>query len=132
MNKIIGGDIIMEDFVNIELAMKLKDLGYNIPFFFYYRTDDKKLYHAMVINPLVYGKNVDAEVVIAPTIAQVLEWLRKRDIMVEIIPSLVDDGTWTFSFRIQTKKFYDRSTKDYNSYELAAFAGIEHVLNNLI
>ncbi len=122
----------MEEFINIELAIKLKELGYNTSFFFFYRTDDKKLYHARVSDPLVYGKNVDDEVVIAPTISQVLDWLRKKDIMVEIIPSLVDDETWTFSFRIQTKKFYDRSTKDYTSYETAALTSIEYAINNLI
>ena len=122
----------MSEFVNFEISKRLKDLGYNVPFFFFYRADDPRIHHAMVTIPLVYGKTVDNEVVIAPTISQVLDWLRKRDIMVEIIPSLVDDGTWTFSFRIQTKTFYDRSTKDYNSYEEAAFVCIEYVLNNLI
>lgn len=122
----------MEEFVNIELAIRLKELGYNTPFFFFYRTDDKIIRHAMVSNPLVYGKNVDAEVVIAPTIAQVLEWLRKRDIMVEIPIVLGDDGIWKFTFRIQTKKFYERSNNEYDTYEEAAIAGIEYCLDNLI
>lgn len=68
----------------------------------------------------------------APTISQVLKWLRGKDIMVEIPPVLCDDGTWSFSFRVQTKKLYDRSMKDYTSYEEAALACIEHVLDNLI
>ena len=53
----------MEDFVNFEIAKKLKDLDYNILFFFFYRTDDKLIHHAMVNNPLVYGENLDDEVV---------------------------------------------------------------------
>ena len=122
----------MEEFVNIELAIKLKELGYSTSFFFFYRTDDKLLHHARVSNPLVYGKSVDDEVVIAPTISQVLEWLRKKDIMMEIPITLGDDDVWYFSFRIQTKKFYDRATTDYTSYKQAALAGINHILDNIL
>lgn len=122
----------MDEFVTFEIAKKLRNLGYNTPFFFFYRTDDKLIHHAIVNNPLVYGESIDDEVVIAPTISQVLEWLRKKDIMVEIPIVLEDDGKWSFSFRIQTKKFYDRSTKDYTSYKLAALACIKHILDNYI
>lgn len=120
----------MKEFVTFEIAKKLRNLGYNIPFFFFYRTDDKLLHHAMVSNSLVYRKEIDDEVIIAPTISQVLEWLRGKDIMVEILPVLCDDGTWSFSFRVQTKEFYDRSMKDYISYESAALACIKHILDN--
>ena len=47
------------EFVSFEIAKKLKDLGYNIPFFFFYRTDDRLIHHAMVCKPLVYGEYVD-------------------------------------------------------------------------
>ena len=46
--------------------------------------------------------------VIAPSIYQVLKWLREKDIMVEIPIDLRDDGIWRFTFRIQTKEFYER------------------------
>ena len=36
------------EFVSFELAKKLKDLGYNVPFFFFYRTDDRLIHHAVV------------------------------------------------------------------------------------
>lgn len=119
------------EIVTFEIAKKLKGKSfpqktagrYSMIDCFYYE-DGRLFFH---------GGACDVnEAYTAPTISQVLKWLRERDIMVEIIPSLVDDGTWTFSFRIQTKKFYDRSTKDYNSYELAALACIEYVLDNLI
>ena len=51
------------EFVNFEISKRLKDLGYNVPFFFFYRTDDQLIHHAMVCKPLVYGEYVDDEVV---------------------------------------------------------------------
>ena len=120
----------MEEFVSIEIAKKLKEKGFpqgnkdNMTEKYYTISDS--------LTAAMMSANGEDVKWYCPTIAQVLKWLREQDIMVELIPSLVDDGTWTFSFRIQTKKFYDRSTKDYNSYELAALACIEYVLDNLI
>lgn len=120
----------MSEFVTIDIAKKLKEKGFpqgnkdDITEKYYTISDS--LTAAMMMSN---GEEVKWY---CPTIGQVLKWLRERDIMVEIIPSLVDDGTWTFSFRIQTKKFYDRSTKDYNSYEESALACIEYILNDLI
>ena len=38
-----------KDFVSFEIAVKLKDKGFSIPFYFYYRTDDavKNIHHAI-------------------------------------------------------------------------------------
>lgn len=89
------------EFVNFEIAKKLKDLGYNEPFFFFYRTDDQLIHHAMVSNPLVYGENVDNEVVIAQTISQVLDWFRdKYSIHVTTKPYPCEDGVmWLYEIR---------------------------------
>ena len=74
-----------EDFTPFELAVKLKEKGFDIPFYFYYRTDDKLIHHAMVTKPLVYCDKIDDEVVCAPTISQVLKWLREeKKIYIEI------------------------------------------------
>ena len=128
----------MEDFVKIELAIKLKELGFNIPFFFYYRTDDKQLYHLARSNPLVYGKDmIDSEVVIAPTIAQVLKWLRDKGIHITI--EIVNSGWFCSVHRFGKKEddLYDiinryLFTGGGNDYEKAALAGIEYILDNLI
>ena len=78
-------------------------------------------------------KEDDTHLIACPTISQVLKWLREKQIMVEIPISLLDDGTWGFSFRIQTKYFYESSTKwDYKSWEEASLVGIEYILDNLI
>lgn len=128
------------DFVSFEIAKKLQDLGYNMPFFFFYRTDDQLIHHAMVSNPLVYGENVDNEVVIAPTIDEVLKWLRKeKKILITIIPQEKNLGHDTLCFAVY-KITEDLYQPIYNgtintlvdSYEELYLAGIDYVLDNLI
>lgn len=127
----------MEDFVNIELAIKLKELGFNIPFFFYYRTDDKKLYHLVRSQPLVYGKDIiDNEVVIAPTIAQVLKWLRENK-RLEANGCYDNDaeGWMGYVCEMDVPDLYAfHALKErHKLYEQAAVAAIEYIFdNNLI
>lgn len=130
----------MEDFVNFDLAKKLKEKGFNIPFYFFYRTDDKLLHHAHVTNPLVYGEWVDDEVIIAPTISQIMKWLREEK-AIHLNVVLWEKGwycdVWRFEYYEEEKEYaYKREyqTNDYNNYnyEQAALAGIEYVLDNLI
>ena len=125
-----------EDFVTYELAVKLKEKGFDIPFYFYYRTDDKLIHHAMVTKPLVYCDKIDDEVVCAPTIPQVLKWLReeqKLHIEVMFIRPLRNrvkyyitdtDGSWG--------DLMDVTDEHYETWEQATLAGIEYVLDNLI
>ena len=70
--------------------------------------------------------------VLAPTIHQTLKWLREKDIMIEILINLMDDGKWSFGFRIQTKDYYDRGLKDYLTWEEAAIAAINYCLNTCV
>lgn len=127
------------EFVNFELAKKLKDLGYNVPFFFFYRTDDQLIHHAVVGQPLVYGKYVDNEVVIAPTISQVLNWLREEKyILIGLSPMQEYGGEeiveWC-STVFKSDKQGGLSWKEefyYQSYEQAALAAIKYVLDTMI
>jgi hypothetical protein len=123
------------NFVDFKIAKKLKDLGYNKPFFFFYRTDDKVIHHAMVNNPLVYGKNIDDEVIIAPTIPQVIQWLIDEKKLYIFSKWLIDD-TIKWGFQIDDLKtgrstIYESHPK-YKSCEEATLAGIEYVFNHLI
>lgn len=70
--------------------------------------------------------------VLAPTIYQTLKWLREKDIMIEILINLMDDGKWSFGFRIQTKEYYDRGLKDYLTWEEAAIAAIDYCLDTCV
>lgn len=127
-----------EDFAPFELAVKLKEKGFDIPFYFFYRTDDKLIHHAMVTKPLVYCDKIDDEVVCAPTIPQVLKWLREKKKM-HIIVEIADSG-WYYTIypnirwgngKLKCDK-YIMSFKNKESYEQAALAGIDYCLDNLI
>ena len=136
----------MEDFVTFEIAKKLKEKGFNIPSYFYYRTDDKFLHNAVVGKPLVYNDKIDDEVIIAPTNTQVLKWLRKEK-NVHIKASVYQDESedsdgrivdkwcfwnWDIQSCISGNILQDGDDTQYESYEEASLAGIEYVINNLI
>lgn len=129
-----------EDFVTYEIAVKLKEKGFNIPFYFFYRSDDKLIHHAMVGKPLVYSDEIDDEVIIAPTISQVLKWFRKEKKMhMEIF---LYDRKYSYFVKSITQiceddLFHkclndDTTDEEYVTYEQAAVAGIEYVLDKLI
>lgn len=129
-----------EEFVTFKLAEKLKEKGYNKPFYFYYRTDDELIHHVNTCDPLVYSDKIDDEVVIAPTISQVLNWLRKeKKILVVAAPAFLyrearyfwQCGIYEISLLpnvIPFHKFIDNQ----ESRESALLAGIEYAINNLI
>jgi hypothetical protein len=148
-----------EEFVTFELAEKLKEKGYNKPFYFYYRTDDELIHHVNTCDPLVYSDKIDDEVVIAPTISQVLKWLREeKNIDVEIhaeagmlgnkvyVPFISTYTEFTLEtspdvIRYRQKKFNPAKPLSheiilaltyFNKWEEAALDAIEYVINNLI
>lgn len=126
----------MEDYVSFELAAKLKEKGYpqyHSAFRSYFIGDD--IPRIAEIGDVIYRTKIEGEehLIACPSISQVLKWLRGKQLMVEIPINLLDEGTWSFSFRIQTSEFYESSTRhDYVSWEDAALACIEYILDNLI
>lgn len=126
---------MIEDFVPYEIAKKLKEKGFNIPFYFYYRTDDKLLRHANVTNPLVYCDKIDDEVVIAPTISQVLKWLREeKQLHIVIVTGhniVTNTHLWGYKIWDLANHVWLHAMIADNSYELAALSGIEFVIDNL-
>lgn len=124
------------DFVPFELALKLKEKGFNVPFYFYYRTDDKSLHHVNITNPLVYCDKIDDEVVIAPTISQVLKWLREKySTHISTKPYPCEDGImWLYEIRKfnKYKSVVVANKTGFIKEEQANIAGIKCVLDNLI
>lgn len=121
------------EFVNFEISKRLKDLGYNEPFFFFYRTDDQLLHHAMVGKSLVYGDYVDNEVVIAPTISQVLKWLREEKELHIAID--IWGKTWGYDIielSSGNSLHWTAYREDIKSYEDAALDGIKYILDVLV
>lgn len=139
----------MEDFVPFLLAKKLKEKGFRELCLAYYTNDDTLYYnyshkagasyidcylsHNLMPKDSVSGKFVDA-----PTISQVLDWLRKEK-KISICIDLLKSG---YCYDIQKNVVINNAEFDfdvvalmtgcYETYELAAIAGIEYVIDNLI
>lgn len=127
----------MEDFVTFDIANKLKEKGFNWTCSHYYRTKSKDLF---MIFPREDWSNIE-ERINAPTISQVLKWLREEK-KIHICIDIYDDG-WFFDIASYYKEDTDvyeiklpykssKVTPDYDSFEQAALAGIEYSLDNLI
>lgn len=140
------------EFVSFELAKKLKEKGYpqHIADDAYitdnYGEDEYNIGDRLPI-PIIPDYMDDVS---APTISQVLKWLREeKDIHIE--PCILADADtdadgkvineytyWSFSiYSIETGdmiyfEYEHIDDKRFNSYEQAAIAGIEYVLDNLI
>ena len=131
----------MEDFVNFELAQRLKEKGFSLEKTeIYGKFDSDGLFHPQLYYN--YIETMDCDEIIAPTISQVLKWLReekKISIEVSIHCSLkwmcsiygFSDGIEDFT-QYDNDGVWDTIYILYDSYEQAALAGIEYSLDNLI
>lgn len=122
-----------EDFVTYELAVKLKEKGYpqHITDDAYitdnYGEDEYDIGDRLPI-PLIPDYMDD---VAAPTIPQVLKWLRNtHNLHVETYPCGL--GMWKFLVTNITTLEERALCDKYTSSEQAAIAGISYVLDNLI
>lgn len=122
-----------EDFVTFELAKKLKEKGFPQRVFGTYGIygaayfEDGKFYR----DGFICHKD---EVYTAPTISEVLRWLREeKEIDLVIEPLFYENRRREYSIRV----FAPRLNKPvhcgyFNKWEQAAIAGIEYVIDNLI
>ena len=136
-----------EDFVTYELAVKLKEKGFKEKCLCYYIGVDLvyNIESPIANNQLWFCHNKFDNIwhrdnVDAPTISQVLKWLRKeKKIYIEIF---LYNGKYSCFVKSVTQiceeGFFheclnDNTTdEEYDTYEQAALAGIEYVLDNLI
>lgn len=143
-------------FLPYDMSVKLKEKGLNIPFYFFYRTDDvdKQIHHSTSTKALEYSnKIIDNEVVIAPMYQQVFAWLRnEKNIDIEIDASVnryifgnkvyipyistyeeftIDDSPETIRYR-QTKINPPLEFVHFFKWEDAADEAIKYVINELI
>ena len=150
----------MEDFVPFNLAVKLKNKGFNEKCLTYYDVDDNVglLYNTQYSDEMLPCQYTDLlmshntgegrqpddsdNCVDAPTISQVLKWLREEcGIFILVEPDILSpEYKLTFTLRV---KYYIKDEEDEgfsekyltyrrDSYELAVLTGIEYVLYNLI
>ena len=124
-----------DDFVTYELAVKLKKKGFDYPCIGHYFNN--QLYIAHYHNAFHSDKD---ESVAAPTISQVLKWLRKKKhIYVSILPfathSTINKVAFYYLIEYnstgQTMEGIEQNTY-CAEWKDAALAGIEYVLDNLI
>jgi hypothetical protein len=146
----------MEDFVPFEIAKKLKEKGYPqdiqhcigwypteyyknscIGEYFEGELQEIEDYFGDRISAIHITEN-EKKGVIAPTIPQVLKWLRekkKMHIMINFWPAGYSAEIFTEIGKDKDSFCWERYIDEcyyYESYELAALAGIEYVIDNLI
>lgn len=131
------------DFVNFEIAKKLKEKGFREECFARYYCSDKAYFERNSYNPDTesnfYCYNNDEDLgrfyIDAPTISQVLKWLRneKSIYCLPFFEQGVDMWFYVISKPACGCEFPEFMSKSvYDTYEQAALAGIEYVLDNLI
>lgn len=117
------------EFVPFELAIKLKEKGFNEKCYHYYQkeillTDNCwNRYNIGTLNRCS-----------APTISQVLKWLRKEKCLhIEILHIFSEETLWDFEVvRIGSYERWWNNIGLFDNYELAALAGVNYCLENLI
>ena len=135
--------MITEDYVSFEVAKLLKEKGFNVPFYFFYRTDDKSIHHVVAANPLIYCDKIDDEVISAPSLSMAMKWLRKvHNIHIAIVPCEVGPGVMDYTYilyKVDTENFIfndleiqGRANTDKMSASKTCEAAIKYCLENLI
>ena len=129
------------DFVTFEIAKKLKEKGFILQKTeIYGKFDSDGLFHPQLY--FNYVETMDCDEIIAPTISQVLKWMRKeKHLHIELVAAAYgynyivsqtpeDGGTDYYSSAWEYAGPNDGGAWD--SDEQAALAGIEYTLNYLI
>ena len=135
----------MEDFVTFELAKKLKEKGYpQRPDYFnyssYYNWDGLRKIHSLNNASVWFDPNISREnIYFAPTISQVLKWLREeKNIVFGISPMQEMDCDylgWCVTIYKVDDNGYGLSWQEElycDTYESAANAGIEYAVDNIL
>lgn len=126
----------MEDFVTYEIAVKLEEKGFNQGFLSYGckfiysdETVIKRISDIGAYDEDYFGCNIPC-----PTISQVLKWLRNEKKIFINVDVRTNLGWYYEAWNIN-KKLSVLGNVPFNkseSYEQAALAGIEYVIDNLI
>lgn len=138
--------IMNEDFVTYEIALKLKEKGFRKPCIAHYCCLDGNVLKFNITTDCIRGSNVkclNGENNIytdAPTISQVLKWLRKEKkiyIVIAVNPTLSTKDKIAYYYQVYsnsngvTSDYYE-SEECYAQWEECAIDSIKYVLGNLI
>jgi hypothetical protein len=117
-----------EDFVSFDLGMKLKEKGFREKVNAYYgkRENLFDVHPALDMNDSEYRCS-------APTISQVLKWLREEKKRFVVIHPTGHVVHYYYTVHNLARSFDTfEYTRSFATYEEAAIAGIEYVIDNLI
>ena len=117
------------EIVSFELAQKLKEKGFREKTFGFYLLLIKLPQYPLTYITKNYNKEDDFYS--APTISQVLKWLRGKNIH---LYTDIDNEGWYFEIKCLKTRFMVNTDffERYNTYEQATLAGIKYTLDNLI
>lgn len=129
------------EIVSFKIAKKLKEKGFpQRPDYFnyssYYDWDGLRKIHSLSNASVWFDPNISRDnIYFAPTISQVLKWLReKKKIYVMIDRSFSVKNSWHYV--ICNNDDFEHLTQQESipnrKWELAAIAGVEYVVDNLI
>lgn len=131
----------MENFIPYELAVKLKEKGFPqrpdyCNYSSYYEWDGLRKIHSLSNASVWFDPNISRDnIYFAPTISQVLKWLREEKRWVIVVRLYSTNGWYWFiqDEKGELKSSYLASCNDcFPTYELAALAGVEYCLDNLV
>jgi hypothetical protein len=113
-----------KEFVPYELAVKLKELGFNEPCFGYYLEDGTRVPASYSEKGTVYPSNTDLlpDWSAAPTYSQAFKWFReKHGLYSNIFPTAHGIFVWCVRWYVDEleKEILYKSSKDYEEAELA-------------
>lgn len=132
-------------FVDKQLAIKLKEKGFDKPCFGYYQENEFILNKTSIHLP--FGGDVsdimilhqgENDIVDAPTIEQVLEWLRKEKKIHLVIDikreNVYESNIWGYFVVLLNSYFGCVNHYDFesDSYEDACIEGIKYIVEHLI
>lgn len=129
------------EFVTLEIAKKLKEKGFREECLCYYIGEDLfyNIESPIANNQLWFSHNKYDNIwhrdnYDAPTISQVLGWLREKHLLVIPVPAYFNaEGVCvSWDCDIWADDNYEHCHRDKKTYEEAALAGIEYVLDKLI
>jgi hypothetical protein len=123
-----------KEFVSYEVALKLKELGFDEPCLTYYYelTSNLRTHLAIdVRNAWTYSGNKKLGFTLAPLYQQAFKWIREKhniDISINTIYSKYNENTIKqYSGVIDTKTMYT-NVGFYDNYEEAQLAGLQKMI----
>lgn len=138
--------IMKEDFVSYDIAVKLKEKGFKEKCYAYYFPKGSELifnhnpFRGGIIEDCLYSNNslpnecMASDFIDAPTISQVLKWLREEK-KIHVATGVTPKSLWRYVIMFCDNRGLKEPTitvMNYSSYSSAISAGIEYVIDNLI